>query len=460
MSEYMDTPISYGSEYITEFIPKKYADQTKFLNPPDFSKKPMYEGSIEEALEKVLNNPIGYDIPFAELLKQKYEVGKPIVFAVDDQTRPNIHTRIVLPLLIEKVLSLGVKKEDIRVLIATGTHRFPEEDEYNKIIGEKVYAEYKSQIIPHDCKNDVKMIGESDAGTPMGFNKLAFEAAILIPITDTELHYFAGCAGTIKEICPGIASSETVRINHPKMFDVDLGFVPECRLGNTKGNPVISDIKNMVTILKKQITIFGVDTIVTEGKIVYINAGDLVALHDEATKHIVEMRTVRLPKAGDIVISAMQSWGINLYQAGKGIHAAWNAVRQDGKGIIIAVAPLTYGIGNPNYEKVMQEAKEFTIQEALEYVLDNYCTEDTFKIGNQKPVDTLRIMKTIGKDNLKFVADWDPETLSNTYKVVAIKKPDESPAEAIKRQVEEYMNANPDGQIYIMDDPGLYVIIE
>ncbi|MHA1815880.1 MAG: lactate racemase domain-containing protein, partial [Candidatus Heimdallarchaeaceae archaeon] len=118
MSEYMDTPISWGSEYITEFIPKKYANQVKFLNPPDFSKKPMFEGSIDEALENVLNNPIGYDISFAELLKQKYEVGKPVVFAVDDQTRPNIHTRIVLPLLIEKVLSLGVKKEDIRVLIA------------------------------------------------------------------------------------------------------------------------------------------------------------------------------------------------------------------------------------------------------------------------------------------------------------------------------------------------------
>ena len=460
MTEYLDTPISWGSEYINEFIPKEYENQTKFLQPPEFSKKPMFEGSIAEALENVLNKPIGYDITFAELVKQKYEIGKPITFAVDDYTRPNVHTKVVLPILIDKVLSLGVKKEDIRILIATGTHRTPKEEEYVKIVGEKVVAEYKSQIVSHDCINDTIMMGESDAGTPMGFNKLAFESSMLIPVTDTELHYFAGVAGTIKEICPGIASSETVRINHPKMFDVELGFVPECKLGNTKGNPVITDIKNMVSILKKQITIFGVDTIVTEGKIVYVNAGDLVALHEEATKHIVEMRTVRLPKAGDIVISAMQSWGINLYQAGKGIHAAWNAVRQDCKGIIIAIAPLSDGIGNANYEKVMQEAKDFTLKEALEYVLDNYCTEDTFKIGNQKPVDTLRIMKTIGKDNLKFVADWDPETLGKIYRVMAIKKPDESPVDAIKRQVEEHMKENPESIIYIMDDPGLYVIIE
>jgi nickel-dependent lactate racemase len=304
------------------------------------------------------------------------------------------------------------------------------------------------------------MIGVSDAGTPMGFNNLAFEASILIPLTDSELHYFAGVAGTIKEICPGIASCETVRINHPKMFDRELGFVPECKLGNTKGNPVISDIKNMVTILKKKITIFGIDAIVTEGEIVYLNAGDLIALHEEATKLIVKMRTVKIPKSGDIVIIGMQSWGINLYQAGKGIHAAWNAVKQDGKSIIIAVAPLADGIGNVNYEKAMQGCSEFSIQEALEFVLDNYCTEDTFKIGNQKPVDTLRIMKTIGKDNLKFVADWDPDALTNIYRVMAIKKPDESPSEAIRRQVEEHMQANPDGQIYIMDDPGLLVTLE
>ncbi|MHA1667399.1 MAG: hypothetical protein ACTSUR_01980 [Candidatus Heimdallarchaeaceae archaeon] len=244
------------------------------------------------------------------------------------------------------------------------------------------------------------------------------------------------------------------------MFHRQLGFVPECRLGNTEGNPVISDIKNMVDILRKKITIFGIDTIVTEGEIVYINAGDLISLHETANPKIINMRTVKVPKPADIVISAMQSWGINLYQAGKGVHAAWNAVRQDGRGEIIAVAPLPDGVGNANYEKVMKESENMSIQEALEYVLDNYCTEETFKIGNQKPVDTLRILKTIGEGNLKFVSDMDSEELRKTYRTNPIKKPHESPVEALRREIETYMTANPDAIIYVMDDPGLYVVIE
>jgi nickel-dependent lactate racemase len=215
----------------------------------------------------------------------------------------------------------------------------------------------------------------------------------------------------------------------------------------------------MVSIVKKQVAIFGIDTIVTEGEIVYINAGDLVDLHDEASDIIVDMRTVKLSKPGNIVISGMLSWGINLYQAGKGIHAAWNAVGKDGNSEIIAVAPLPDRIGNANYEKVMIEAKDMPLQEALEYILDNYCTEETFKIGNQKPVDSLRILKTIGEGNLKFVSNMDSEELK-IYRATPIKKPEEGPVEALRREVRDYMNKNSEGIIYIMDDPGLYVIIE
>ncbi len=461
MTEYLDTPISWGSEIINYFVPEEYKENTKFLNPPEFSKKPMFEGTVKEALMKKLDNPIGYDISFDDLVKQKYEKGKPIVFAVDDYTRPNVHTKILLPMMIEKILSLGVAEEDFRVLIASGTHRPPKEEEFpTKMVGDFVYENYRNQIVTHDCDEEGVNIGTSDAGTPMIFDKLAFEASIVIPMTDSELHYFAGVAGTIKEICPGIASRETVRQNHPKMFDRELGFNPGCRLGSTKENPVISDIKNMVNILKEKITIFGIDTIVTEGKIVYMNAGDLVALHDEAKKHIVEMRTVKLPKSAGIVVSGMQSWGINLYQAGKGIHAAWNAVKQDGTGIIIAVAPMQDGVGNANYEKVMKETGPMPLQEGLEYILDNYCTTETFKIGNQKPVDTMRIVKMIGEGNLKMVTDWDAEQLRSFYRVDPIKNPDESPVDALRRQITEYMSKNPDELIYIMDDPGLYVIIQ
>ena len=47
MTEYLDTPISWGSEIINDFVPAKYKDQTKFLHPPEFSKSPMFEGTVD-----------------------------------------------------------------------------------------------------------------------------------------------------------------------------------------------------------------------------------------------------------------------------------------------------------------------------------------------------------------------------------------------------------------------------
>ncbi len=456
--DYLDTPISWGEEYINHFIPSKYKEQTVFLHPPDFSRKKQYKGTIAEALREVLDHPIGYDVTFEELVKQKYEPGKPLVIIVDDNTRPNIHTKKILPPLMEIVEKLNLPREDIKLLVAAGTHRKPREDELPKIFGEEIVKKYHDLIVIHDCEKDVVMIGKSKAGTPMGFNKLAFESCVLVPVTDSELHYFAGVAGTIKEICPGIAAGETVSRNHPMMFDRELGFVPGCRLGNAdETNPVISDIKDMVIKVKDQMTIFGIDAIVTEGEIVYLNAGDLIELHEEAIRQIVPMRTVKVPKPGDLVIVGVQTLGINLYQAGKGIHAAWNAVRKDGKGEIIAVAPCPDGIGNANYAKTMEESKDMPLQQALEYVLDNYCSVETFKIGNQKPVDLLRIIKTIGEGNLKIVTELDPETV-NTYRMKPLKEPGADPVEALKAEVERFMTEHPDGTIYLFDDPGLYII--
>ena len=459
MNDYLSTPISWMDETIDYFIPSKYKGNVRYLHPPEFSRKKQYEGTIEEALDKVLKNPLGYDKSFDELIKDVYDPGKPIVFVVDDYTRPNIHTKIVLPILLARVLSLGIPKDDIRILMACGTHRMPKAEEYDKVLGKELYAEYKDLVVVHDCDKDIVTIGKSAAGTPLGFNKLAFESSILIPITDTELHYFAGVAGTVKEICPGIAARETVRINHPKMFDRELGFVPGCRLGNTEGNPVITDIKNMVEIIKQQIVIFGVDCIVTEGEIVYVNAGDLLLLHEEGAKNIVPMRTVKVDRPGDLVIVGLQSWGINLYQTGKGIHAAWNATRKDGKGEIIIVSPCIDGVGNASFAKVMEETKDMDLQEALEYILDNYCSETTFKIGNQKPVDLIRILKTVGEENLKIVSKMDSELLKSVYRLIPLEWQDD-PVEAIRKEVERYMSENPEAQIYVLDDPGIYVVVE
>ena len=59
-----------------------------------------------------------------------------------------------------------------------------------------------------------------------------------------------------------------------------------------------------------------------------------------------------------------------------------------------------------------------------------------------------------------MISDWDAEQLRKYYRVDPIKKPEESPVDTLKRAISKYMSNNPDELIYIMDDPGLYIIIE
>ena len=107
------TPLKYGATVIDEFIPKTLNDVTVLQideYKPDFS-------DFKKKLEEVLANPVGSK-PFDELVSEIYSPGKIMMFIVDDNTRPNTHTRLLLPILTERLFTLGVTKEDIRIIIA------------------------------------------------------------------------------------------------------------------------------------------------------------------------------------------------------------------------------------------------------------------------------------------------------------------------------------------------------
>ena len=74
-----------------------------------------------------------------------------------------------------------------------------------------------------------------------------------------------------------------------------------------------------------------------------------------------------------------QQIGINLYQGGKGFHAAANAVKEDG--IIIGVGPCPDGVGNQPYEDIMSETIGKSFALGRDCVMDDYCNVDKFLIG-------------------------------------------------------------------------------
>lgn len=446
MAEYMNTPIDYGEDEINDFIPKNA--NAKYLEiKGDFPEIVAIEEKLYEVLEKPNDSP-----PLKEVIEKNYSKGKAVIILVDDNTRPNIHTRILLPILFPKIIEYGVAAEDLKILVASGTHRPPTPAEVEKkILGTEIWNKYKDHVVAHNCDEGVKQIGTSSRGTPIFLNELALDSCIIIAMTDSEYHYFAGIAGTVKQFFPGIAGRDTISRNHPKAFSLETGFKAECRLGNTEGNPVIQDMKEMVQTVMKTKAVFCIDAILHEKKIVLLNAGNIISLHEMAGGLLKPLRIIDVDKPADLVIVTTGELGLNLYQAGKGVHAAWNAAKKGGK--ILLLAKAQDGVGNQAYHDTMIAIKEMDLDTALTWVVENKCSEETFRIGNQKPVDLLRILKD---NQIDMITEMDHKELKETFRINPIEIKG-TVQETIRNYVASFLKAKPEGSIYIMADAGNFV---
>jgi nickel-dependent lactate racemase len=275
-------------------------------------------------------------------------------------------------------------------------------------------------------------------------------------VTDSEYHYFAGVAGTVKQLFPGIGGRITTNTNHTRMFNKEFGFAPECRMGNTRDNPVIEDMKEMVELVQKQIPIFCIDAIMEKGQISVLNAGDILALHDLAGQILSARRVLKVEQPADLVLVSMKELGINLFQAGKGIHSAWNAVKKPG-GTIVLLATCQDGPGTIGYQETMEAIRDLDLDQALRWVIDHRCSIENFKIGNQKPVDTLRILKSLGEGQIKIISEMDPDELKHTYRLEPL--PDQgSPQETLRKYLDDFLEKKPDALVYVLMDAGLYIV--
>ncbi len=444
----------YGADPIRDFIPEGFSN-VRVLESPEVSSE---ISSLADDLVRQLENPLNSP-PLKELVETHYPgSGKPVFLLTDDNTRPNIHTKILHPLILEYLTGVcGVAKKDLRILVASGTHRPPTEEEIqDKILGETLYEEFQEQVLIHNDQDNLAELGTSRRGTPITINQDAFHACLIIPVTDSEYHYFAGVAGTVKQLFPGIAGRKTTNTNHPQMFDKRTGFKPVCRLGNTAGNPVISDMKEMALAVQDHVPVFCIDAILDHGEITYLNAGDILSLHDQAAEKLAARRVIDTDQPGDLVLVTVKDLGLNLYQAGKGIHAAWNAAKKPG-GTLLLLAPCQDGVGSPGYQETMEAVQGMDLDQALSWVIDNKCSSKTFRIGNQKPVDTLRILKSLGEGHIKILSGMDGKELRELYRLDPLPI-NGSPQESLRSYLEEYTAANPDALIYILNDAGLYVV--
>lgn len=265
----------------------------------------------------------------AEFLKDRNN----ILLIVNDATRPTptgLVLEIIYPLLTDK---------NFKVIIATGSHRAPTEEEYHFIFG-KFYRELKDRIHVHDAKeSDCFSLGKTRRGNEIMLNTLIREADAIIPIGSIEPHYFAGYTGGRKSFMPGVASYDCITANH------QLAISRDAQAMVLKGNPVAEEFDDVQELLES-LNIFAIMTVLDgEHRVYAAAAGNLKDSFYSLLPKADEVFVVPIQRTADIVVTvALKPNDIDLYQSLKALDNGKMALK-DG-GIIILVSACRSGIGS------------------------------------------------------------------------------------------------------------------
>jgi nickel-dependent lactate racemase len=297
----------------------------------------------ENKLRELLKNPIGCP-SLRELIFQKKS--KKILIIVNDITRPTPY-EIILPPLLDELHQIGIKKENIIFIIATGIHRSNPPEEIKEIFGENIFSAYK--FINHNCDDSyLKDLGKLKSSNKLWVNPIISDTDFIITTGVIVPHYFAGFSGGRKSILPGICGRKTIEANHAQMVHHD------SRAGNLKSNPVHEEMQEAA---EKVGVDFNINVVTDENhQIVEIVAGELLTSWRQGVEVCKKIYICPIKKKAEVVIASAGGYpkDINVYQAQKALNNAYQAIKPGGT--IILTAECLEGYGEAIFEKWIEEA--------------------------------------------------------------------------------------------------------
>jgi nickel-dependent lactate racemase len=266
----------------------------------------------------------------------------------------------------------GIKREGIRFLIASGTHRPMTEEEILIKFGKEIPK--KHPFFNHRSWDSSQLVylGETPSGIPIHINRLVEEVDLIIGI------------GQIVPIGSQVSAVET-SFNQgsaaKRQQENTLAQCPIRWLGDF-GKDHQSGQKEIERVAEKAGLEWIINTIQDgTGRLVKVVAGDPVHAYREGASHSREVYQSQLPEEADIVIADSHPYDSELWLAAKGIYAAELAVKQGGVVILITSCPEGISVSHPEvlelgyqtFEEVDQkvrrgEIKKLTVAAHLVHV--------------------------------------------------------------------------------------------
>jgi lactate racemase len=282
-----------------------------------------------------------------ELIDRKKD--QSIAIIVNDATR-STPTRKVLDVLLPYLHERGVQKNQIVIVIATGTHRQATKQEIKTIVG--TYVSHHYEIVCHDCDaSDLVSVGKLSSGTELKVNSQVAYADFRISIGEILYHYYAGFSGGRKSIFPGVADRQSIQSNHAKMLHTS------STMGCLLGNPVHEELMDSLRLCPLDFCIHLIGD--STQHIFDIVTGDPVESWKQGIQIFQHYNQITISQKADNLIVSAGGYpkDINMYQAHKALEMSSKAVKKGGD--ILFVAQCSEKWGHPVFEKYAKKKMEF-----------------------------------------------------------------------------------------------------
>jgi nickel-dependent lactate racemase len=256
--------------------------------------------------------------------------GATVAISVCDGTRPQPR-RPMLRAVLNEIGDI-VDVDDVVVLVATGTHRANTPAELTEMFGPELLNTVR--VVNHNAHDPSVLadLGTMGNDVPVFLNREWVKADVRVTTGFVEPHFFAGFSGGPKLVAPGLAGIATTLVLH----DARRIGSPAATWGVMEGNPVHDDVRAIAAATGAH---FACDVVLNRRhEVVAAFAGELFAMHRAATAVAREVAMRAVPQRFDVVVTSNAGYPLdqNLYQAVKGMSAAFEIVKPGGLIVVAA----------------------------------------------------------------------------------------------------------------------------
>jgi nickel-dependent lactate racemase len=294
---------------------------------------------LETLVEEALDRPIG-----SSRVEEHVSPSTRVLILVDDTTRQTPAWNL-LPSLFRRLEQRGCPRQNVKILIAAGTHARMSPQQIEQKLGPRIPQEYQVLIHHWRAEENLRSIGETADGTPIRVHRLLSESDLVIGVGQIVPHRVMGYTGGCTIVQPGVCGGEVTGYTHWK----SALYSGQEILGIAE-NPVRQEVEQ---IGRKAGLRFILNVVMdAQHRVIHVVAGDPVAAHRQGAEYSRAIYGVSQPELADIVVVESYPTDIDLWVAAKGIYAAELAVHEGGA--VILVSPCTHGVApeHPDVERI------------------------------------------------------------------------------------------------------------